>query len=199
MLYIYYQASAAVIALQGKHYTAHHNTRLASHPRYKLGDLFVTNRSRQQCSPWVDGHRLGSIVGLVDAHKPVCQLKHVVAQTNDHKLRILGALLNIVCNDGHILEICRHKHASGNAQGCQRADASRFHLRTSAQRICITVQIVLYYAGTDRSAAGWLSNGYVHRADDCCSGRQLPNMKLISIIVGNSLIGDLLRSQHSSK
>lgn len=77
-----------------------------------LGDSFVTNISRQQCSPWVDGYRLGSVVGLVDAHKPVCQLKHVVAQTNNHKLRILGSLLDIVCNDRHILEICRHKQVS---------------------------------------------------------------------------------------
>ena len=87
-------------------------------------------RRRHECSPWVDGHRLGSIVGLVDAHKPVCQLKHVVAKTDDHKLRVLGALLDVVCNDGHILEICRHKHAFGNTSSCQLADVSRFHLKT---------------------------------------------------------------------
>ncbi|KAA6421727.1 MAG: hypothetical protein FRX49_08338 [Trebouxia sp. A1-2] len=38
-----------------------------------LVNTFVTDRDRQQCLPWIDGHRLGSIVGLVDAHKPVNQ------------------------------------------------------------------------------------------------------------------------------
>lgn len=43
---------------------------------------------------------------LVDAHQPVCQLKHVVAQADDHKLRVLGALLDVVPHDGHVLEVC---------------------------------------------------------------------------------------------
>eukprot|EP00983_Pelagomonas_calceolata_P040446 1137619-Pelagomonas_calceolata.AAC.5 len=35
----------------------------------------------------VDGHCLGGIVRLVDAHQPVCQLEHVVAQADDDELR----------------------------------------------------------------------------------------------------------------
>ena len=56
--------------------------------------------------PWVDCYRFGGIVGLVNPYKTVCQLKHVVAQTDDHKLSILCALLDVVCHNGHILEIC---------------------------------------------------------------------------------------------
>lgn len=55
---------------------------------------------------WVDSHALGGVVCLVDAHQAVSQLKHVVAQRDDDKLRVLSALLNVVAHDGHILEIC---------------------------------------------------------------------------------------------
>ena len=47
----------------------------------------------------VDGYRLGGVIGLVDANQTVRQLKHVVAQADDHKLRVLGALLDIVRHD----------------------------------------------------------------------------------------------------
>ena len=57
--------------------------------------------------PGVDRHRLGGVVRLVDAHQPVCQFKHVVAQADDHELRVLGPLLDVVRHDGHVLEVCR--------------------------------------------------------------------------------------------
>lgn len=50
-------------------------------------------------SPGVDGHGLGGIVGLVDAYKSVCQLKHVVSQADDHKLGILCAFLDVMCHN----------------------------------------------------------------------------------------------------
>ncbi len=57
-------------------------------------------------SPWADSHRLCGIVGFVDAHKAVCQLKHIVPQADDYKLSILGTLLDVVRHNGHILEVC---------------------------------------------------------------------------------------------
>lgn len=54
----------------------------------------------------VDGHRLGGVVSLVDADQAVCQLKHIVAQADDDKLGVLGALLDVVRHNGHILEVC---------------------------------------------------------------------------------------------
>lgn len=55
--------------------------------------------SRQKLLPGVDGHRLGGIVGFVDAYKSVCQLKHVISQADDHKLCILCALLDVMCHN----------------------------------------------------------------------------------------------------
>ena len=43
--------------------------------------------------PRVEGHRLGTVVGLVDPHQPVCQLKHVVTQRDDDELGVLCTLL----------------------------------------------------------------------------------------------------------
>ena len=43
--------------------------------------------------PRVEGHRLGAVVGLVDPHQPVCQLKHVVTQRDDDELGVLCTLL----------------------------------------------------------------------------------------------------------
>ena len=54
----------------------------------------------------VNCDRLGGIVRLVDADQAVRQLKHVVAQTDDHELRVLGPLLDVVRHDAHILEVC---------------------------------------------------------------------------------------------
>ena len=42
----------------------------------------------------VDGDTLGTVIRLVDPDQAVCQLKHVVTQTYDDKLCILGPLLN---------------------------------------------------------------------------------------------------------
>jgi hypothetical protein len=36
----------------------------------------------------VDGNALGAVVSLVDADEVVSELKHVVAQTNDHELGV---------------------------------------------------------------------------------------------------------------
>ena len=75
--------------------------------------------------PWVDGHRLCGVVGLVDAHQAVSQLKHIVAQADDHELRILGPLLDIVRHNRHILEVCRsnlaHIHSGLQHFTCSRA------------------------------------------------------------------------------
>jgi len=54
----------------------------------------------------VDCDRLGGIVCLVDADQAVRQLKHVVAQADDNKLRVLGPLLDVVCHNAHVLEVC---------------------------------------------------------------------------------------------
>ena len=43
--------------------------------------------------PRVEGHGLGAVVGLVDPHQPVCQLKHVVTQRDDDELGVLCTLL----------------------------------------------------------------------------------------------------------
>ena len=47
---------------------------------------------------WVNGDGLGCIVSLIDAHQSICQLKHVVPQTDDDKLSILGPLLHTTKN-----------------------------------------------------------------------------------------------------
>lgn len=70
---------------------------------------------RGQCSAdgkgaRVDGHGFGGVVGLVDADKAVGQLEHVVAQADDHELRVLGALLYVVRHDAHVLEVCTQVH-----------------------------------------------------------------------------------------
>lgn len=59
---------------------------------------------------------------LVDAHKAVGQLKHVVAQADDHKLRVLGAVLDVVAHDGHVLEVWGKGAGSG---GCEAVPAQR--------------------------------------------------------------------------
>ena len=52
--------------------------------------------SRADC----DG--LCRIVCLVDSNQGVCQLKHVITQTNDKELGILGPLLNVVGNNADV-------------------------------------------------------------------------------------------------
>ena len=61
-------------------------------------DALASGLSVRICKslPRVDGHRFRGVVGFVDAHKTVCQLKHVIPQADDDKLCILGALLDIV-------------------------------------------------------------------------------------------------------
>lgn len=43
-------------------------------------------RRRQHKLAGVDGDCLGGVIGLVDAHQPISQLKHVVAQRDDDEL-----------------------------------------------------------------------------------------------------------------
>ena len=43
---------------------------------------------------WVNGDTLGAVVRLVDPNQAICQLKHVVTETYDDELCILGPLLN---------------------------------------------------------------------------------------------------------
>ena len=45
-------------------------------------------------------------VSLVDADQTIRQLEHVVPQRDDNELRILGALLDVVRNDAHVLRRC---------------------------------------------------------------------------------------------
>jgi len=56
-----------------------------------LGRLLTLTRLLKRLR--VDSHTLRNVVGLVDADKPVSDFKHVVAQADDHELRVLGALL----------------------------------------------------------------------------------------------------------
>jgi hypothetical protein len=48
--------------------------------------------------PGVDCDCFGGVVSLIDAHQAIRQLKHVVAQADDDKLGVLGALLDIVAH-----------------------------------------------------------------------------------------------------
>lgn len=66
----------------------------------------------------VDGHGLGRIVGLVDAYEAVGQLEHVVAQADDDKLRVLGALLDVVRHNAHVLEVCAQSHRNAAVSLC---------------------------------------------------------------------------------
>ena len=49
---------------------------------------------------------LGTASTNVRAHQAVSQLEHVVPQADDHELRILGALLDVVSHDRHVFEVC---------------------------------------------------------------------------------------------
>ena len=56
--------------------------------RSSLGVSLARTGSRGGCrdESWVDGDALGTIVGLVDADQPVCQLEHVGSQRDDDEL-----------------------------------------------------------------------------------------------------------------
>ena len=43
----------------------------------------------------VNGHTLSAVVCLVYAHQTICQLKHVVTQTDNDELSILCTLLKV--------------------------------------------------------------------------------------------------------
>lgn len=45
------------------------------------------------------------MAGLVDAHKTIGQFKHVVSQTDNDKLCILGAFCNVVGDNRDVTEI----------------------------------------------------------------------------------------------
>lgn len=74
---------------------------------FELASLVGSHCSRlNHEGTWVDGDRFSSIFSLVDADQAVRQFKHVVAKADDHKLRILGPLLDVVRHNAHILEVC---------------------------------------------------------------------------------------------
>ena len=50
-------------------------------------------------------HALGHVVDLVHAHEAGGKLKHVVAQGDDDKLGVLGALFDVVGHDGHLVVV----------------------------------------------------------------------------------------------
>jgi hypothetical protein len=54
----------------------------------------------------LDGDALGHVVDLVHADQAGCQLEHVVAQGDDDELGVLGALLDVVCDDGDLVFFC---------------------------------------------------------------------------------------------
>lgn len=78
------------------------------------GPIQLRSGSNNKLS-WIDCHALGCIVCFVDPNKPVRQLEHVVPQADDDELRVLGSLLDVVCHNGDVLEIC-HMHWMGWTQ-----------------------------------------------------------------------------------
>ena len=66
--------------------------------------LLFRSRGKRQ-GRWVDSNGFGRVVGLVDSNKTICKLKHVVSQTDDHKLSILGSFLDVIRDNGDVSEI----------------------------------------------------------------------------------------------
>ena len=54
---------------------------------------------------WVDGNRLGGVVGLVDADQAIGLLEHVGPERDDDELGVAGPLLDEVGHDGGVLEV----------------------------------------------------------------------------------------------
>eukprot|EP00428_Durinskia_dybowskii_P065473 CAMPEP_0170384264 /NCGR_PEP_ID=MMETSP0117_2-20130122/15907_1 /TAXON_ID=400756 /ORGANISM="Durinskia baltica, Strain CSIRO CS-38" /LENGTH=213 /DNA_ID=CAMNT_0010640005 /DNA_START=219 /DNA_END=860 /DNA_ORIENTATION=- len=54
---------------------------------------------------WVDGNGLRDVLRLVDPHKEVRQLEHVIPQGDDDELGILRSLFDVVCDDGDVPEV----------------------------------------------------------------------------------------------
>lgn len=50
----------------------------------------------------LDRHALGHVVDLVDADEAGGELEHVVPEGDDDELGVLGALLDVVGDDGHL-------------------------------------------------------------------------------------------------
>lgn len=54
---------------------------------------------------WIDGHRIRTVIRLVNTDQTICQLEHVVSERDHDELGILRSLLNIVSNNAHVSEI----------------------------------------------------------------------------------------------
>ena len=65
---------------------------------------------------WVNSYSLGAVVCFVDTYQPVGQFKHVIAQTDDDKLRILRALLGVAVREGYV-DSRRRKRRIGGMKG----------------------------------------------------------------------------------
>ena len=65
----------------------------------------------------VDGDALGAVVRLVDADQPVRQLEHVGPQRDDDELGVPGPLLDVVGDDGHVLEVERGVNLVHDVEG----------------------------------------------------------------------------------
>ncbi len=50
-------------------------------------------------------NNFGLVKSLINPHQLISQVKHIIPQRNDNKLRILRPLLNIIAHNGHILKI----------------------------------------------------------------------------------------------
>ena len=61
--------------------------------------IFMGNFSR------IDGDAFGTIVGLINTHETICQLKHIASQGYDDELCVFGPLLDVICHDGDVLEV----------------------------------------------------------------------------------------------
>ena len=62
--------------------------------------------------------RLGSVVCLVDTHKLIGQLEHVVPQRDDDELGIFGSLLDVLRDDRDVLVVKRCINLVHEVQRC---------------------------------------------------------------------------------
>ena len=48
---------------------------------------------------------VGAVLDFADAHQIGCQLEHLISERNDHKLGLLGPLLNVASDDRDISKV----------------------------------------------------------------------------------------------
>mmetsp|Transcript_882 Transcript_882/g.2350 ORF Transcript_882/g.2350 Transcript_882/m.2350 type:complete len:214 (+) Transcript_882:726-1367(+) len=90
---------------------------------------------------WVHCHTLGRIVCLVDANEPVRELKHIVPQRNDDKLRIFSHCFAIVGHDRHVLEVQGGVDFVHKVERCRPEFMQREHQCQRAQSFFASAQI----------------------------------------------------------